>query len=81
MSNDQRPTCGQCQFFDPKPTNGRGRCFGNPPVLVQQPTQDMRQILSIRPQVKDTDIGCRLWESSAAQSPERLKADIIDGPD
>ena len=81
MSTEQRPTCGQCRFFEQKPYNERGDCFGNPPVLVQRPTRDKHAIWSMRPQVNDTDIGCRLWESSAAQSPEQPEADIISGPD
>ena len=82
MSTHQRPTCGECRFFDPQPHNGRGRCFGNPPVLVQSQTHiNAYEFTSMRPSVNDQDTGCQLWQSSAARSTDRLKADIISGPD
>ena len=82
MSNDQRPNCGGCRFFDPQPQNGRGRCFGNPPVLVQRQTHsNAYEFAPMRPTVNEKDTGCRLWQSSAAQAMEQLTADIISGPD
>ena len=82
MSNDQRPTCGECRFFDPEPQNGRGTCCGNPPVLVQRQTpSNVYEFSPMRPSVNQKDTGCRFWQSSAAQSKQPLSADIISGPD